>query len=1490
MDTLSKNTQWQPSYSSLLENAEWYQMLVEWNDTQADYRRNKCIHQLFEDQVKRTPDDVAIVFEGRLLTYQELNCRANQLAHHLQTLNVGPEVIVGICLERSLLLLIGLLGILKAGGAYVPLDPAYPQERLAFMLEDSSSRVLLTQQKQLEVLPKHQAHVVCLDTDWQMLIARQSQKNLDSQVLPHNLAYTIYTSGSTGKPKGVQIEHRAVVNFLTSMSREPGLTRQDILLAITTISFDIAGLELYLPIVIGARIMLVSREVATDAAQLIKTLAESNATVMQATPATWQMLLKAGWQGNKQLKILCGGEALNRELADRLLEKSSSLWNMYGPTETTIWSAVHKVTPGNGSVPIGRPIANTQIYLLDPRLRRKDDPVKPVSVGEPGELHIGGIGLARGYLNRPTLTDEKFIPNPFSNEPGARLYKTGDLARYLPNGDIEFIGRIDHQVKIRGFRIELGDIETALRQHPAIRETVVIAREDLANDKRLVAYVVPKKQSETSEQQLAVTLSHIEQTIHWQKLWNEIYSQSRVERGSNFNISGWNNSYTGLPTPVDEMREWVDCTVERILSLKPSRVLEIGCGTGLLLFRVAPYCSYYQGTDISCEAICYIEQQLRRNEQDWTQVNVLTRRTSTPAVDCVKLIARAADAFEEAETGAFDTVVINSVAQYFPSIDYLVQVLEGAVKVTKPGGCIFIGDVRSLPLLEAFHTSVQLYKAPDSLSIAQLRQRIRERMAQEKELVIDPAFFTALKQYLPQIGQIEIQLKRGRYHNELTRFRYDVFIHVGTVVHPTVEPLWLVWQQDLTLPLIRQLLLETESEVIGISRVQNPRILADITTMELLTHQDSHETVGELREKLQRMTWQTGIDPEDLWSLSQDLPYRIYINWSPSGKDGCYDVLFQRNSTLSTKKDSNEIVPSLSVATLTPKPWSSYANNSRLETQGMDELLPQLRAFLKEKLPDYMVPSAFVVLDTLPLTPNGKVDRRALPAPTRTGRPVLESFVAPSILTEQQLAQIWEQVLGVEPIGIHDNFFELGGHSLLAVQMLAQVRETFQVELPLLCLFKAPTVAGLAQAIDDARRSGSPNFKIDNLTTLDLNAEAVLEPTIRSNDTFIEAVQLPPDRIFFTGATGFLGAFLLYELLKQTQATVYCLVRALSPESGKQKIRSNLERYLLWNEDLDFRIVPVIGDLSQPFLGLSEQLFCELASQIDVIYHSGACVNLIYPYAALRATNVSGTKEILRFASQVKLTPIHFVSTLDVFQSPLYSGMKVIQEQDNLVYNEALYNGYAQSKWVAEKLVMTARDRGIPVSIYRAGMISGHSQTGVCKTDDLVCRTIKGFIQLGSAPDLDMMVSMAPVDYVSHAIAHLSKQKASLGKAFHLVNLRPLPLSKLVDEICTLGYQVKQIPYKRWQAKLANLDISQDNALSPLLSLLTNKTSEEHLTYLEVALGLGSFDCQNTAKGLAGTAITCPPVNAKLLSTYLSYLTRSGFLDSPPLKKSLISL
>ncbi len=440
------------------------------------------VYDLIHQQVDRTPDAVAAIFEDRQLTFRQLDDRANQLAHRLRNLGVGPGVLVGICVERSLDMLVGLLALWKAGGAWVPLDPAYPADRLAFMLEDSAPRVLLTQLSLEKRLPAHQAQTVFLDAPLADRTGNPAQPYPDAPD-PNHLAYVLYTSGSTGQPKGVRISNRALVNFLTSMQREPGLTAGDTLLAVTTLSFDIAGLELFLPLISGARVVIAGREVAADGVRLSSLLRRCGATVMQATPATWRLLLAAGWEGSPQLKILCGGEAWSTDLAQELLPRCKSLWNMYGPTETTIWSSVARVESGKPIV-IGNPIANTTFHILDP-LRQ------PVPAGVTGELYIGGDGVAEGYLNRPDLTNERFVNDPFSDQPGARLYKTGDAVRRLSDGGIEFLYRIDQQVKIRGFRIELGEIESALAQHPDITQCVTLALEDPRGDKRLVAYIVP---------------------------------------------------------------------------------------------------------------------------------------------------------------------------------------------------------------------------------------------------------------------------------------------------------------------------------------------------------------------------------------------------------------------------------------------------------------------------------------------------------------------------------------------------------------------------------------------------------------------------------------------------------------------------------------------------------------------------------------------------------------------------------------------------------------------------------------------------------------------------------------------------------------------------------------------------------------------------------------------------------------------------------------
>ncbi|MEG3918022.1 amino acid adenylation domain-containing protein [Microcoleus sp. T3_A4] len=484
LEAITANPKQKLSELPLLTEIDRHQLLVEWNNTEAEYPQDKCIHQLFEEQVENSPDAVAVMFEGEQLTYRELNAKANQLAHYLRSRGVGTEVLVGICVERSLDAIVGILGILKAGGAYVPIDPAYPVERIAYMLDDSQLPVLLTQKQLVASLPEHQARVVCLDSDWEE-ISTESELSPFTNVTPENLAYVIYTSGSTGKPKGVLIPHSGLLNLVFWHQHAFEITSSDRATQLAGTAFDASVWEVWPYLASGASIYLVKPEILLSPEKLRDWVVEKKITITFVPTPIAEKLLSLQWRCDGALRImLTGGDKLHQYPSASIPFK---VVNNYGPTENTVVTTSGLVTCGStdNTLPhIGRPIDNTQVYILDYYLQ-------PVPIGVPGELHIASAGLARGYLNRPDLTAEKFIANPFSNEPNSRLYKTGDLARYLPDGNIEYLGRIDNQVKVRGFRIELGEIEAAIAQHPAIRETVVIVRENATDDKQLVAYVVP---------------------------------------------------------------------------------------------------------------------------------------------------------------------------------------------------------------------------------------------------------------------------------------------------------------------------------------------------------------------------------------------------------------------------------------------------------------------------------------------------------------------------------------------------------------------------------------------------------------------------------------------------------------------------------------------------------------------------------------------------------------------------------------------------------------------------------------------------------------------------------------------------------------------------------------------------------------------------------------------------------------------------------------
>jgi amino acid adenylation domain-containing protein/thioester reductase-like protein len=1046
----------------LLSDAERARLLAAGEGERVTGAPGRCVHHRFEANAAATPDAPAVVMGDVRLTYGELNRRANRLAHYLRRLGVGPEVTVGVCTEKSVETVLGILAVLKAGGAYVPLDPALPSERLRIVLADAKPAVILTQTRLALDLPFDPDCVLCLDEEparWE----REDEANPGGGAAPHNLAYVIYTSGSTGTPKGCMIEHARVVNAYDGWEAAYGLRGLSAHLQMANFAFDVFTGDVVRALGSGGELVLCPTETLLDPEALLALIRRERVECAEFVPAVVRPLLRhleATGQTIDPLKlVICGSDVWYggefRRLR-RVLPTGARLVNSYGLTEatidTTFFDGDDDQLTEDGPIPIGRPFPNQRAYVLDARLN-----LQPVSV--PGELHVGGAGLARGYLNRPELTAEKFVADPF--HPAERLYKTGDLARILPSGQIELLGRTDHQVKVRGCRIELGEIEATLIQHPAVQEAAVAVREIGTGDDRLVAYV--------------------------------------VVRG-------------GAPVP--------------------------------------------------------------------------------------------------------------SAAE--------------------------------------------------------------------------------------------------------------------------------------------------------------------------------------------------------------------------------------------------------------------------------------LRAFLSGKLPEYMLPAAFVPLAALPLSPNGKVDRQALPAPD-VGRSALAAeYIAPRTPVEQKIAAIWAAVLRVERVGARDGFFELGGHSLLATQVVSRVRAEFTIDLPLRKLFEASVLADFAAAVDAAvlAKSG-PNRLAPPVSGL----SAVIEPSCAETgaaaahgidwwaeatlDPKITAAGLPPvrpgnpRRILLTGATGFLGAFLLDELLRQTDARVICLARARDDAEALDRVRRNLAQYDLDVGTRAARVVPVAGDLARPRLGLPDERYAELADSVDAIYHNGAQVHFLHPYPTLRAANVLGTREVFGLATTARLKPVHFVSTLSVLPH-LNTGRPAL-ETDRNDYPEALENGYAQSKWVAERLVWAAIERGVPATIARPGRIVWHSRTGVLNHDDLFTRALRACIELRAVPALDTVLEMTPVDYVSRAVVQLGRSPDAWGRTYHLFNRRYVRLGKLLDWVRAAGYPLDALPPNQWLARVQGEAVpGARDALAGLLPLLANG-----VPFLDHGAGRDELpgprlDDRQAQAVLAPAGVKAPAVTAESVGRYLARLTAGGLLQPPP--------
>jgi amino acid adenylation domain-containing protein len=1024
---------------------ELHQVLREWNAT-AQPGGETPLHKLIEQRAAATPDLVALaVADGTgQMTLGELDRRANQLARYLAARGARRGTFVATLLGHSPQTVAVLLAVLKAGAAYLPVDEASPPARLAAMMADSDPVLLVTRDQVPDELLTYGARVISLTEDRQAVGALPAEP-LPCEVTADDLAYLMYTSGSTGTPKAAMLSHRNVVNYL-SWAASYYAPRAGAAVAVhSSLAFDLTVTSIFLPLLTGATMILPSPARGRPGEALQEAVGSGRRLgLIKLTPSHLRLLQQSSAPGQLALPadtVVLGGEALHDETIASLRAGTpqARVVNEYGPTETAVACTAYDVAGRlhpSGRVPIGAPLRNTSVYVLDSSLR-------PVPIGVTGELCVGGAGVGYGYWRRPRQTAESFVPDPFSTTAGARLYRTGDLARWLPGGDLEYIGRNDRQVKLRGHRIELGEIESVLGSHPAVRQCVAQVAEHPAAGKQVVAILDLEDQRPDGE-------AWPELVREWHKLYEDTYSSLSTGPGSAFNLTGWKSSYTGQAIPDADMAAWLNDTAERIQRLRPRKAVEIGCGTGMILLRLAASCESYVGTDISQAAVDYVRGMLPTLGTAGVAVHVAAAHEGIPQLP---------------DGSAPDTIILNSVLQYFPSVGYAEQVIRQAVGALTHGGHIFIGDVRSLPLLELFHASVEAGKAPPGMRAGELRSRARRRAAQDPELCVHPGLFPALAARLPRITGVRVAPKGGRYDNELSRFRFDVVLTVDGA-RPQPDAGRQPWDSSLDIAGLRQLLRREQPRRLAYAGVPNSRLAPDLALLRLLRECDPATPASQL---LARATdaLGAGIHPQDLLDLGQQVPYDVEISWLNDRADGALDVVFTRRGSYLGHGDA----PAGPVATASVPDLRRLANEPLWHRTG-SSMVPGIAAYARERLPEPMLPARYLVVPGIPLSRSGKVDYRALRELAAEPASADQSASRPLTETERAVAQIWRDVIGCDDIGPGDDFFSLGGHSLLALKVVFQMRRAFGVDLPARIPFDKQTLAELAAYVDERR--GAP--------------------------------------------------------------------------------------------------------------------------------------------------------------------------------------------------------------------------------------------------------------------------------------------------------------------------------------------------------------------------------------------------------------------------------
>ncbi|WP_365998404.1 amino acid adenylation domain-containing protein [Mycolicibacterium sp.] len=973
--------------------------------------------QLLAAAAAAHPNAVAIIDGARRVSYRELDEWSNRLARMLIGAGVGPERAVGVAMDRSVELVAAWWAVNKAGGAYVPVDLAHPAERIAGVLKTVEAVCVLTRGTDaahgIGARPVFRVDGVDV-SGWSADPITDADRLVPLGV--DNTAHVFFTSGSTGAPKGVSVSHAGLYG-VAALDEMFGVTVGSRVLMAASPTFDVSVGEMLLAVRAGAALVVVPADAYSGEAMTRLILRQRVSTVALTPPVL--ALLDRTRLGGVQT-VITSGEACPGELMSAWAP-GRRMFNAYGPTETTIWATCSAPMSAGQPVVIGGPIAGVRALVLDARL-------KPTPIGVVGELYLYGPAIARGYVERPGLTAQRFVANPHGAA-GARMYRTGDLVRWTAGRTLDYLGRSDTQIKLRGQRIELGEIESTLLASPQVSQATASVHRGATGD-HLVAYITLERTTTSDDDAEIVD--------QWQGVYEELYGAEVAPSGFGTDFRGWNSSYTDEPIPLGEMLEWQSATAARITALRPRRVLEIGAGSGLVLSQIAPACEHYVATDMSAAAIENLARSLKRFQIPWR--------------DRVELHTRPAHVTDGLPRGYFDTIILNSVIQYFPNDRYLADLLDAAMALLAPGGAIFIGDVRNHALQGVFQTSVALSRTNTS-DADEIRQRVQRAMLSEAELLVAPEFFTtwADEQCLP-VG-LDIQVKRGPSDNEMNWYRYDVVIHeASTPARSVADVTSVAWTQCAGLLGLHTWLASERPAAVRVTEIPRAGLFADVGIERAIAEGLS------LAEALARgsdAAIAEAVAPEQLHRIGEGIGYDVAVTWG--ARAGTLDAVFIARGTPSRMGDERH--PPVTDIYLPVRQRASSTNDPHTNTK-----IGAVREWLASRLPDYMVPAQIMVLDEFPLTSSGKLNRKALPTPIFAAT----TFRPPQTDTERMIAEVYARVLGLDRVGVDESFFDLGGDSLLAMPVIDGINKALGTQLAVRTIFDTPSVRGLSQHLGEA--------------------------------------------------------------------------------------------------------------------------------------------------------------------------------------------------------------------------------------------------------------------------------------------------------------------------------------------------------------------------------------------------------------------------------------